>query len=84
MREMLPVGSRIQVEIHVPPLGRSILAEGAVVRCVAAPGGGFDLGIRFDRIDPKDQNDFNEAIERFYSPRQRDRQRGGTWWRRLP
>ncbi len=83
VREMLPAGSRIRMEIHVPPLGRSISAEGEVVRCVASHRGGFSIGIRFHRIDPKDQTDFNEAIEQFYSPRQRDRQHGGAWWRRF-
>jgi hypothetical protein len=80
---MIPVGGRLQVEIHIPPLERSVRAEGQVVRCRPNRSGGFDLGIRFDRIDASDQALLNEAIEKFYSPRQRSRQHSGSWWRRL-
>lgn len=75
----LPAGSRLHLEIHVPPLNRSIRAEGKVVRCLPKERG-FELGIRFERIDPRDQAALNEAVERFFSPRQRIRQHRA--WRR--
>lgn len=84
VREMMPVGSRIQLEVHVPPLDRSIRASGQVVRCVPSRRGGFEIGIQFDQIDKTDQVILDEAISRFYSPRQRDQHRGGAWWRNLP
>ena len=84
VREMLPIGSRIKLEVHVPPLNRSIHAGGEVLRCIPARRGGYEIGIRFDQINPTDQVILNEAIERFYSPRQRSRHRGGAWWRSLP
>jgi len=84
LREMLPVDSRIRLEIHVPPLDRSVHAVGVVIRCNPARRGGYDVGIRFEQIDPKDQAVLDEAIERFYSPRQKNRHRSGAWWRNLP
>ncbi len=84
LREMLPVDSRIRLEIHVPPLDRSVHAVGVVIRCAPARRGGYDVGIRFEQIDPKDQAVLDEAIERFYSPRQKNRHRSGAWWRNLP
>ena len=83
LREMLPVGSRIRVEVHISPLDRSIRAAGVVVRCAPARQFGYNIGIRFEQIDPQDQAVLNEAIERFYSPRQRNRHSGGSWWRKL-
>lgn len=83
IREMLPVGSRIKLEVHVPPLDRSVQAVGEVIRCLPGRKGGYEIGIRFDRIDAADQALLNEAIERFYGPRQRSRQHGGSWWRRF-
>lgn len=83
VREMIPVGCRIHLEVHVPPLNRSIQAEGKVVRCLLMRGGSFDLGIQFDQIAPEDQKVLNEAIESFYNPHQRARQQGAAWWRRL-
>ncbi len=79
----VPIGSSIRLEVHTPPLGRAITAEGTVLRCEPTGREGYELGIRFTRIDPKDQADLNEAIQKFYSPGQRERQQGGTWWRRL-
>lgn len=84
IREMLPVGSRIKLEIHVPPLGRSVQAVGSVIRCAAAKKGGYDIGIRFEQIEKADQIVLDGAIQRFYSPRQRDKHRSGAWWRSLP
>ena len=83
VREMMPVGALIRLEVHVPPLARSIQATGEVIRCLPGRKGGYELGIRFQQIDPKDQTLLDEAIERFYSPRQKDRQRSGAWWRNL-
>ncbi len=84
VREMLPVGTRIHLEVHVPPLGRSLRAIGQVMRCSPARGGGFEIGVQFDQIDKTDQVILDEAISRFYSPRQKNRYRSGTWWRNLP
>ena len=81
VREMLPVGSQIKLEVHVPPLNRAVQAVGQVVRCLPGRKGGYELGIQFTQIDPQDQSLLDDAIERFYSPRQRDRQRSGAWWR---
>ena len=82
MREMLPVGSRLRVEIHVPPLNRSIQIEGRVVRCLPTQGG-FDLGIQFLKIDPPDRTQLNEAIERLL-PRHLRETHKKAWWRKLP
>lgn len=81
--EPVPAGNPIHLEVHAPPLGRTIQAEGTVLRCQPAGQVGYELGIRFVRIDPKDQADLSEAIRTFYNPGQRDRQQGGTWWRKL-
>ena len=84
IREMLPVGSRIKLEVHVPPLDRSVQAVGEVIRCLPGRKGGYEIGIRFERIAEADQALLDQAIERFYNPRQRDRHRSGAWWRTLP
>ena len=84
VREMIPVGSRIQLEVHVPPLNRSIQAIGEVTRCFPGRRGGYEIGIRFEKINTTDQVILDDAIQRFYSPRQRSRQRGGAWWRTFP
>ena len=34
IREMLPVGTQIRLEVHIPPLDRSVHATGAVIRCI--------------------------------------------------
>ena len=81
VKESLPLGSRVRIQVHVPPLDRIIQADGRVVRCQPNPSGaGFALGIRFEQIDPKDQAELNETIEQIQPPRKRDRQRG-RWWR---
>ena len=84
VQEMLPIGSRIKLEVHVPPLNRSIQAVGEVIRCLPGRQGGYEIGIRFEQIDPTDQAVLDDAIQRFYSPRQRSHQRNGAWWRSLP
>ena len=81
-QQCIPVGSQIHLEILVPPLNRSILANGRVVRCMAVRGGGFDLGIQFLRIDPKDQAELNDSIERL-STRGRRARHERSWWRKL-
>ena len=82
VREPVAAGSRIRLEIHVTPLGRSIAANGQVVRCTAAPGGGFQMGVRFLEIDPKDRADLNSAVEKFYGAGGRTDTRK-TWWRKI-
>ena len=84
VREMLPIGSRIKLEVLVPPLNRSIQAVGEVIRCLPGRQGGYEIGIRFDQINPTDQVVLDDAIQQFYSPRQRSHQRNGAWWRSLP
>lgn len=82
VREMIPAGSRIQIEIHVPALNRSIPAQGQVVRCLLAKGGGFELGIRFAQISAEDQKALREAIDKFASPRDRSSLQR-SWWRKI-
>lgn len=82
VREMIPVGSRIRVEVHVPPLQRSIGAQAQVVRCLLVKGGSFELGIRFVQIDPQDQAALNEAIRRFTNPQEIAKQEKRSWWRK--
>ena len=66
-QRMFPMGSRVQIEILVPPIRRTIRAQGVVLRCAPlGEGKNFDLGIQFDRIDPSDRIALNEAIEQFY------------------
>lgn len=82
MRQMVPVGSQISTEIHVPALQRSIRAKGRVVRCLPMHGGGFDVGIQFLEIDPKDRVDLKEAIEKT-APAGARRQEQKNWWRKI-
>lgn len=77
----VPVGSRLRLEINVPPLNRSIAVEGRVVRCLQAEKSGFDVGIRFDQITPKDHEDLKQTVERFIPSRHKKRQEK-TWWRK--
>jgi len=81
VREEVPVDSEVILEIHVPPLERTIQAVGKVLRCQPSRRG-FELGVRFERIDPRDQVALNEAVEQFYSPRKRVRHQQ-SWWRRI-
>ena len=81
-REMLPIGTQIHIEVHVPVLNRNVSAEGQVVRCLPARGGGFELGIRFLHIEPQDRAALGEAVEQFLTPRQRGTHKR-TWWRKL-
>jgi len=82
LRGMIPVGTHLRIEIHVPPLSRTLSAEGQVVR-TGAQGDSFELGVRFVQMNPEDRQALDEAIEKFYSPKERARQQG-TRWRRLP
>lgn len=82
VNQMIPAGSRIRMEIHVPPLNRSIQAMGQVVRCLPAPDGRFQLGIRFQEIDPQDQTALNEAIQKLLPSRHASRKRS-HWWRKI-
>lgn len=80
VQQKIAVGSAIRLEIHVPPLNRSILAKGQVVRCLpTATGNSFELGIRFVQIDPGERIALNEAIEAAFLPHRRPR----PWWRRF-
>lgn len=81
--EPVPVGSSIHLEVHVPPLGRALQVDGKVLRCQSTGREGYELGIHFTQINPQDQADLNEAIQKFYSPGQRERQQGGNWWRKF-
>lgn len=76
------VGTLLDLEIYVLPLSRTVSAGGQVVRSVPSKEGRFELGIRFIEINPKDQAELNEAVERL-SPH-RDRRRFGlSWWRKI-
>ena len=78
----IPIGSPLRLEISVPPLSRSIAAQGRVVRCLPMQRGGFDVGIRFEQIGPGDQKDLREAVEQFIPPRERERA-AKAWWRKV-
>lgn len=80
---MILAGTFVDLEIHVPMLNRSVPAEGQVVRCLPVPGG-FDLGIRFTKIDQKDRSELDESVKRFFSPLERLRHEQRSWWRKLP
>lgn len=82
--DSIAVGSRIRVEVYVPPLERSLTAEAQVVRCTPLDQNGFEIGVRFVQIEPKDQQALNDAVGQFYNARQKNRQQTGRWWRRLP
>ena len=82
VREKIPVGGLVRIEIYVPPLNRSLSVQGRVIRCSSQRGGGFELGVHFIQMDPKDRIALNEAIEAFYGPDHPARQRT-TWWRRF-
>lgn len=78
-----PALTLVDLEIHVPPLNRTILTVGQVVRSIPSREGRYELGIRFIQIDPKDQTDLNEAVENLTSHGQR-RRFHLNWWRRIP
>lgn len=66
-QQVFPVGTRVRIEILVPPIHRTIRAQGVVLRCAPSrEGKSCELGIQFDQIDPPDRIALNEAIERFY------------------
>ena len=76
------VGTLLDLEIYVLPLSRTVKAGGQVVRAIPVSGGRFELGIRFIEINPKDQADLNEAVERLSTRRER-RRFGLSWWRKI-
>ncbi|MBI3318386.1 MAG: PilZ domain-containing protein [Candidatus Omnitrophica bacterium] len=82
LKQMIPAGARIRLEIHVPPLGRSIQAAGQVVRCLPSRRGGFETGIRFDEVQPQDRAALIEAIDKFVTSGQKIRQER-SWWRKI-
>ncbi len=81
VREMIPVGSPVSVEIHIPQINRTISAEGKVAR-IGEHRDGFELGIRFMEIDPEDRTVLNEVVERLSTVRQKVRQ-WKPWWRQI-
>ena len=62
-----PIGSTVNMEILVPPIQKTICAVGEVLRCTALKNAGFELGVRFDQIDPGEQKLLEKAIDAFYS-----------------
>lgn len=82
VKEMIPLGSPVHVEIHIPSFNRTILAEGKVAR-IGGHRDGFELGVRFMEIDPEDRAVLNEVVERLSTVRQKVRQ-WKPWWRQLP
>ncbi len=81
-REMIPVGSRMQVEIHVPPLNRSISLTVVVVRCLLQKDGRFDLGLRFLDFPENERAQLDQAIARYASIRQKESHQK-SWWRKV-
>ena len=53
VQDPLLKGSRLAVDLHVPPLDRTISAEAEVVRCLPRPREGFEVGLRFRGISPQ-------------------------------
>ncbi|MBI3615731.1 MAG: PilZ domain-containing protein [Candidatus Omnitrophica bacterium] len=82
VRDPIPAGSRLAVEIHVPPLNRTISTGAEVVRCLPKPREGFEVGLRFREISAQDREDLEGVIEQFFSPSERTRQRG-IYWRQI-
>lgn len=81
--EKIPVGSRIGLQIHIPPIDRTLQAEGLIVRCQPLPRGtSFDVGVRFTRIDPADRAQLSDVIEQISRPERRARQQR-NWWRSI-
>ncbi len=83
VNQKFQLGSRLGLEIHVPPLNRSIPTEAEVVRCLPLKGRGFDLGLRFLKIAPQDREELDAAIKKFYGQKEQARQQKGWWWRKL-
>jgi hypothetical protein len=77
----LPLGSRLNVELHVTPLDRTIRVE-AEVASARPQRGGFYLGIRFIQPDPPLQQVLRETIDQFFPPR-KQRRHQGSWWRKI-
>lgn len=66
-QQAFPVGARVRIDILVPPIQRTIRAQGVVLRCSPSrEGKNCELGIWFERIAPPDRIALNEAIEQFY------------------
>lgn len=78
--EAIPVGTALRIQIHVPPTDRTIQMEGVGVRCRPLSRG-FEVGVRFTRIDPADRAHLRETIETISSS-QKDPQKR-AWWRSL-
>ncbi len=79
VQEEIQVGSRLGMELLVPPIERRIPAEGKVVRQSAIARDGYELGIRFFKIDPQDRQILNETIERFTPSRKWARHLESSW-----
>ncbi len=78
----MPLHSRVSMEIYVPPLDKTISVRGEVVRCIASAAGGYEIGLRFEEIDPEDRLALNHSIKRSRSPKEHVRHRR-SWWRRV-
>jgi len=84
IKEVLPPGTRVHLEILVPPLNRTIQADGKVVRSLSAlKGGGSIVGIQFERIDPEDRLALKEAVERFSKALKDRKPHKEHWWRQI-
>ena len=81
VKEAVALGALIHLDILAPVLHRAIAVQGKVVRCTAIKQG-FELGVRFVKIDPTDQEELNKAVEKALPPRQRNRQKQ-SWWRKI-
>ncbi len=82
MPQKVPLGHQVQMEIYVPPKDRLISVHGQVIRCVACPTGGFELGILFKEIDAQDRQILNQTVKRSHSPRYQILHRK-AWWRKV-
>lgn len=81
-RERVPVGTRLQLKINVPPLRRGIAAEGRVVRVIPRTPGTIEWGVEFEQMAETDRAELNQQIEAMVGPGRLTRQRG-AWWRRV-
>ena len=81
-REMIPLGTSLRLQVHIPPIDRTFQAEGRVVRCQPLQRGtGFDVGVCFTQITPADQAQLKETLEGLSGPSGVSRKR--TWWRSI-
>ena len=82
-QERVPVGSHLKIDLHVPPLNRSLSTNTVVVRCLPRKDGRFDLGLRFLDLSEKDRADLDQAISHSVPSRHKALQQK-SWWRKIP